>query len=216
MFSYLLAYRFEERLNILLKLQKCALPLLVHLLAWCLLWLSTSCTNSAESGSGDSSSAIVYKKILFLGSTSTIDARVTPEHLFPYRIQKRLAQQKLPFKVINAGIARETPQQLQTRWPQLLQNDPVLIVLELSQNPAQTELKPLLQHLLQDISPRRLMLWTPPALGQPLPLQLAEQLKVSLLEVPIPNEDWESQAEFHEHLAQQLWPAIERKIKDIQ
>ncbi|MEN0003248.1 MAG: SGNH/GDSL hydrolase family protein [Bacteroidota bacterium] len=179
--------------------------------------LVVACSDdTAERASANSTAS--KTPILFLGNQLTIDPAVSPELLFTSLIQAQLVREELPFRVNNAGIAGELLPNTIERWQVLKALNAQLIIVELpTESGSETsylQVEQLLQMILRDVDIQRVLLWTTPNLGQPLPLQLAERFKVSIYEIPIKNTDWEEPETLQSQIFQQLWPAIEGKLKD--
>jgi acyl-CoA thioesterase I len=74
------------------------------------------------------------KTILFLGDSITAGYGVDPSEAYPALIQEKLAAERLPFKVINAGQSGDTSAGGLGRLDWLLKNHIDVLVLELGGN----------------------------------------------------------------------------------
>jgi hypothetical protein len=194
--------------------QNCWLYLTLYLLAAVLL---SACQADAPAGK-EAPPEASKTPVLLLGSQLTIDDRIAPTQLFSHLLEQRLRQEAPYYQIVNAGIARETPGQLSNRWSQLKALDPALVIMELPSDldamTDQQSIHDLLDTILQTQAVPTILLWTRPALGQPLPLQLAEKFQVSIIEIPIKNEEWDAPDALHQQIATQLWPTLRHKLQN--
>ena len=87
---------------------------------------------AAARGSGGA--ALETGVLLVVGTSLTAGLGVDPSDAYPARLQEKIADAALPFRVVNAGVSGETSAGALARMDWLLQQQPSVVVIETGAN----------------------------------------------------------------------------------
>jgi acyl-CoA thioesterase-1 len=87
-----------------------------------------------DSAVGRLGTALETGIVLVVGTSLTAGLGVDPSEAYPARLQEKVAEAGLPFRVVNAGVSGETSAGAVARMDWLLRQDPSVVVIETGAN----------------------------------------------------------------------------------